>query len=56
MPQIDTRHTERSTLFKLLMAEHTGDIRTKIAHMKASMEKEDVQAVYREFEEWKNGE
>jgi len=53
MPTIDTRHSEMSKLFMLLLAKHTGDIDTQIAHTKASMEKEDVLAVLEQFEEWK---
>jgi len=53
MPTIDTRHTEKTTLFSLLEAEYTKDIKTQIRRMKASMEPEDVEQVLREFEEWK---
>ncbi|MCL1881727.1 MAG: hypothetical protein FWF76_06070 [Oscillospiraceae bacterium] len=53
MIQTETRHAEKSSLFKLLLAEYTGDIYTKIAHTKASMEKEDVEDVMNEFEKWK---
>ena len=50
---IDTRHAERSNLFMLLMAKHTGDIDSQIAHAMSSMEKEDIEAVKHQFEEWK---
>ena len=53
MPTIDTRHAERSNLFMLLMAKHTGDVDTQIAHAMASMEKDDIEAVKKHFEEWK---
>jgi hypothetical protein len=53
MPPIDTRHAEKSSLFKLLLAQETGDIATQISHTIAVMEKEDVEAVKAEFEEWK---
>jgi len=53
MAQTETRHAEKSKLFSLFMAEYTGDIKSQIAHTKASMEKEDIADVVREFEEWK---
>ena len=53
MPTIDTRHAERSHLFMLFMAKHTGDVDTQIAHAMASMEKDDIEAVTKQFEEWK---
>jgi hypothetical protein len=53
MPQTETRHAEKSKLFSLLLAQETGDIHTQIAHAKASMEKEDIADVIREFEDWK---
>jgi len=53
MAQTETRHAERSSLFKLLLAQETGDIATQISHTKASMEKEDVDSVMAEFEDWK---
>ncbi|MCL1880869.1 MAG: hypothetical protein FWF76_01670 [Oscillospiraceae bacterium] len=53
MAQTETHHAEKSSLFKLLLAEYTGDIYTQIAHTKASMEKEDVEDVMNEFEKWK---
>jgi hypothetical protein len=52
MPAIDTRHTERDTLFMLLIAKHTGDIDREISRLRSKMEKEDVRAVTAEFEEW----
>ena len=53
MPTIDTRHAERSSLFKFLMAKETGDIDSQIAHMMAVMEPEDIVAVTKQFENWK---
>jgi hypothetical protein len=37
----------------LFMAKHTGDVDTQIAHAMASMEKDDIEAVTKQFEEWK---
>jgi hypothetical protein len=50
MATIDTRHTERKFLFMLLEAEKTGNLKVQIARQRAEMEKEDVDAVVREFE------
>ena len=54
MAQTDTRHAERSQLFSLLVAEYTGDVRTQIYQTQAHMEQEDIEAVIKTFEEWKN--
>jgi hypothetical protein len=51
MAQIDTRHAEKTKLFELLEVKHNPEsIDLQIARTKASMEKEDVDAVYQEFE------
>jgi len=53
MPTIDTRHAEKNYLFSLYEAQFTGDIKTQISRLEASMEKEDVEQVLQKFEEWK---
>jgi hypothetical protein len=54
MAQIDTRHAEKDTLFKLLVAKHDPqNLDLQIANTRASMEQEDIENVLREFEEWK---
>ena len=53
MAQTETRHAERGSLFKLLIAKETGDINSQIYAQRATMEKEDVDSVMAEFEEWK---
>jgi hypothetical protein len=53
MAQIDTRHDERDILFKMFVAKHNNDFNTLIANMMAKMEKDDVEAVKQQFEEWK---
>jgi len=51
--QMDTRHAERSKLFSLFVAKKDPSaIDLLIYNSKASMEKEDVEAVRAEFEEW----
>ena len=53
MPQIDTRHADKSKLFALLVAQHAPEnIALQIAQTRAEMEKEDIADVVREFEEW----
>jgi hypothetical protein len=54
MPQTETRHAEKSTLFKLMVVKYNGDVEMQIAHQRATMEKEDISDVEREFEAWKS--
>ena len=54
MAQTETRHAEKSTLFKLMVVEYNGDVQMQIAHQRATMEKDDINDVEREFEAWKN--
>jgi len=56
MAQTETRHAERTSLYRLLMADYTGSAKREISEAIASMEKEDVDAVIQEFERWKNSE
>ncbi|MCL1832695.1 MAG: hypothetical protein FWG45_07305 [Oscillospiraceae bacterium] len=56
MAQTETRHAERTGLYRLLVAEYTGDTRSQIYQTQAHMETEDIEAVKRTFEEWKKGE
>ncbi|MCL1880954.1 MAG: hypothetical protein FWF76_02115 [Oscillospiraceae bacterium] len=53
MAQTETRHAEKSSLFKLMMTEYTGDVQTQIAHQRSIMEPEDVEIVEKEFNAWK---
>ena len=53
MAQIDTRHAEKDKLFALLLAEFTGDFQAQIANTRAKMEKDDIDDVMREFEQFK---
>ncbi|MCL2088915.1 MAG: hypothetical protein FWH14_05490 [Oscillospiraceae bacterium] len=50
---IETRHTEKSILFQLLKAMHTGDIASMESSLRATMEPEDVKLVESEFNKWK---
>ncbi|MCL1881172.1 MAG: hypothetical protein FWF76_03250 [Oscillospiraceae bacterium] len=53
MAQIDTRYNEKNKLMAFLTAKHTGDIDSQIALTRASMEREDIEDVMKEFENWK---
>jgi len=55
MAQTETRHAEKSSLYRLLVAEYSGDVRSQIYQAKAQMEQEDIDAVMKTFEEWKSG-
>jgi len=52
MPTVDMRHAEKTHLFSLYIAQITGDIKTQILSLEASME-EDVKQVQKKVEEWK---
>jgi hypothetical protein len=55
MAQIDTRHAEKDTLFKLFVAKYDPkNLDLQIANTMATMEDDDVIAVERRFEDWKN--
>jgi len=52
----ETRHCEKEKLIALLMAQSNPEtIAMQIAQTKAKMEKEDIEDVMKEFENWKNG-
>ena len=54
MAQTDTRHGEKEKLIALLMAQSNPEsISMQIAQTRAKMEKEDIENVMKEFEEWK---
>jgi len=54
MAQTDTRHGEKEKLIALLMAQSNPEtIAMQIAQTKAKMEKEDIEDVVKEFEEWR---
>jgi hypothetical protein len=55
MAQVDTRHNERDMLFSLMVAKREpSSIDLQIAKTMAKMEKEDVEAVKKQFEEWES--
>ncbi len=55
---MELRHAEKRHLFQLLLAQHDSktpeDFKKLIAQMKAEMEADDVKAVVKDFEDWKN--
>ncbi|MCL1865799.1 MAG: hypothetical protein FWF82_00135 [Oscillospiraceae bacterium] len=55
MAQVDTRHSERDMLFSLLVAKSEPDsIDLQIAKIMARMEKEDIEEVKKQFDEYEN--
>lgn len=56
--EMELRHAEKRHLFQLLIAQYDSeapkDFQRLIAQMKAEMEAEDVKAVTKDFEDWRN--
>jgi len=50
---LETRHTEKSLLFQLLMAKEPKDIELVILHLMATMEPNDVELVQKRVKEAK---
>jgi hypothetical protein len=53
--ELEIRHEERERLFDLLRAKELNDIDYIIVKLKSKMEKEDVEVVKQQFNEWKEG-
>jgi hypothetical protein len=52
--QVDTRHEEKNSLMALLIAKHFPDnIDLQIAQARAKMEKNDIEEVMKEFEDFR---
>jgi len=54
MEQTDIRHIEKEKLFALMIAKSNPEtVDMQIAQTKAKPEKEDIEDVVKEFEEWR---
>jgi hypothetical protein len=53
MGQAETRHTEKAIYFQILKAAYENNFAAAISSARASMDKEDIADVDKEFEEYK---